>query len=307
MSLQLELLEEYDWVQGRLNQPDKLHNSYLISIFNNAISAIKDNFISGNIYYNKIVKQRDIVKNSLIYEETSPYVNLFTLAPKSYYMQDVYFTNLWKHVDIDSNILNIFASMKQTKYKNTDVEYDIPSKYILFALQSDSKHLDKNYSKELVKNILSFATNTQTHIIFKLHPFTNPRTRFLNDLLEFKANNLLSKYTHIISHKFSTNHLVNNAEQIWTFSSGVALQAVVANKKSVSFSNTNYAPAVIKVNCPEEAYYCSAPSTDIILRFLTWYYHKINLNVLSTNFEEALFDKCNNFFNKKLPVSQIFT
>lgn len=308
MTLSLNLLSEQEWVLGRTNQPGKLHNSHFIGYFNNAITAIKDSIKEGSVFYNNVVPTERIDNNSLIYEETSPYVNLFSLAPKSYYIKDPDFLDLWNFTDIDSTIIETFDRIPSSKYINSSLEYALPNRYILFAMQSDSQQLTKNYNKRIVEKTLQFARDKKINILFKLHPFTNYRTRFLQDLRSFKEQGLLSSYAHILSHKYNTSHLINNADQVWTFSSGVALQAVIANKKTVCFSTDNtFGPAVVLASSPEEAFYSNDVCPNTILRFLTWYYHKICLDLHNSNFQSKLYERCDNFFNKKLPMKLIFT
>lgn len=308
MSLELNLLTEQDWVACRTNQPDKLKNSYLIDRFNTAIYSIIDNFVNGSIYYNNIVPYNCISNNSLLYEETSPYINLFSIAPKAYYTQDSSFCDLWKLTDIDSAIIDTFSGIPSSKYKNNELEYPISQNYILFAMQSDSQQLDKNYNKDGIASVLQFAIDNKINIVFKLHPFTNYRTRFLKDLELFKSSNLLSKYSHIVSHKYSTNHLIANADQVWTFSSGVAMQAVIAGKKVSCFSSKHtFGPIVHTVSSPEDAFSSKKIESTDILRFLTWYYHKLCIDLHTDTFKAVLYDRCDKFFNKKLSLEQIFT
>ncbi len=175
-------------------------------------------------------------------------------------------------------------------------------------MQSDSQQLDKNYNRQLVQKTLQFAKENKVHILFKLHPFTNYRTRFLQDLIIFKGDNLLSPYSHIVSHKYNTNHLITNAQQVWTFSSGVALEAVIKHKKVVSFYSSNDFDAVVNIAySPEEAFYSNKINTEDSLRFLTWYYYKLCIDLFSNTFDYNLYDRCDKFFNKKLSLKQIFT
>jgi len=306
MTLELKLITEDDWKQGRQHQESKFTNYYKLNNFHKALENLKNDY-TGTISYHKFNKKFNatLLNNTLEYTENSPIFEYFKLSPNSYYLNEFPDDNLWRSCDIDSSVYSLFQDTN--KYKQSPELFIFDKPYILFTLQSNGSKLVHSFNAETFIRIVMWATTNKKYILFKLHPYHFPNSNIETCWKYLDKKGYISDYVMLVDKRYNLDHLIKNAEQVWTFSSGAGMQAVIYNKPVAHFwKNVDFFPVANFVTTPEEAYLTKKPSNEDITRFLTWYFTKLTINSESVNLEKRLRHRLEQYFvYKQSDISQI--
>ena len=290
------------WLLARDKQPRKNSTYTWISKFENALLSVAKNlnhstsigYCDSAIYTNYKIN----------YTENSPVPFYFKMSPGRYYI-DTFQPALWHNTDIDSSIYNKYIN--SNKYQTASNIYKFNNSYILFALQS-ANFREKALSQRLLIHLIYWAESTKNYILFKLHPFTGTGNKLLllwNRLVELK---LVKKYAVLVSEHYNIDNLIENARAVWTYSSGVALQALVKNKPVAVFSRvTDYIDICSFVTTPEQASNIIEPDKESVSRFLTWYYNKLIIDVNSLTLETAIEQRIDSCVRHNYDLVRIFS
>jgi len=304
--LELELITEESWAAARVSQPAKLLNIQKLSKFNAALQTVKNEY-NGKIAYHKFNKKYDPVamSNTLEYTENSPMFEYFKLSPHSYYLNHFPNDTLWKCCDVDSDILTIFKNTN--KYQQNIKRFSFDKPYILFTLQSNRSLLPHSFMPDILIKIVLWATKTKNYVIFKLHPFTDTNSHILKYWKQLDRLGYITDYTVLVDSSYNLDHLLANAQQVWTFSSGSGMQAVIAGKPvSHFYANVDFMTMAKFSTSPEEAFITRQISETDRLRFLTWYFTKLTINSESADLMSRLRHRLEQFFvHKQNDISKI--
>lgn len=273
---------------ARHNQREKWINVPYLKKFNNALQELAPAY-DGEIvyYYNKPSSDR-----YMSYGEGTPAFYLFKLVPKDYLISDFNHNNYWRYVDPDSSIINYLLNTNMNKYKQSDINLDFSFSYILFVLQQIKPSI------QLINAVASWAAKTRNHVVFKAHPME-------------QGLNLLptNKYTHLVI-EANTDYLVQNARAVWSRESGVGFYALLHNKPTAYFENTidyNYGPIAHFSKTPEDAASNPHVPYNDIVRYFTWYYNKIAIDVTASDFEHRLNTRLYKYFTLKESNYELLT
>ena len=270
--LNLQLIGE-NWKISRESQPEKLVNYKWIESFESTLSNVDSPEDLTVRYY---TQSSEFSKRSIAYTEGTPVVQFFKMSPGVFFIEN-FDNTLWKNQDIDSNIRDKFSSV--TKYIQPDKTYQFDKPYILFALQSIN-FTDTTLSKRLLIELIYWAETNKRYVLFKLHPFTKPDDKIVKYWQMIQSAGIIKEYAVLVDASYDTTDLIKRADEVWTYSSGVSLEAVLHNKPTMCFApNTEFAAIVNVSSSPLALSYANAVTEEDVNRFLSWYYHKLIIDV----------------------------
>lgn len=307
MALSLNLISMEDWIKSRELHGIETKNSQLIQKMNDGIYSLKHKY-TGSIVYYKYVKKTPYNSRSIIeYSESSPFARLFKVSPSGYYLYNFQQNDLWKRHKIDDTIRQYF-SINSNKYTQPAGLYDIQhDKYILFCFQSNASRINHPFNIRGIYDILKWSKETNTPVYFKEHPHMKEDSHLINMWNKLKKAGFVTDITRFIGKEYQLDHLIDNSSAVWSFSSGAGFQAVLKNKPVVHFyENTDYSAIANYAKTPEDAIKAKCARDEDCLRFLSWYYHKLTIDVTSSNFTERLNERFDQVFNHELPIDKIF-
>jgi hypothetical protein len=307
MPIATNLISKSNWILSRELNNIETNNSYLIDYFNNAVQTLIPKY-NGVLVYYKYVKNKIHMSNDLLeYSESSPFARLFKISPNGYYLYNYLPNNLWNRQDIDNHILEKYL-IHTNKYSQPTSLYNIQHKdYILFCLQSNASYLPHSFNLKGLFDIVKWANSNNKVVYFKIHPFTAADSHIFKIWQKLIDNGYINNQTVLVDKTYNLDHLIDNCKAVWTFSSGAGFQAILKNKPVAHFyQHTDYAPIATFANTPEEAYSAVRVSESDKLRYLSWYYHKLTIDVTNSNFIDRLDERFSQVFKKGMSIEEIF-
>lgn len=307
MALATNIISVEDWIRYREPHKVETKNSELIQRINDAIYSLKDKY-TGSVVYYKYVKTNPHNSRAIIeYSESSPFARMFKFSPSGYYLYNFEQNDLWKRQPIDDNVEKYFSG-DTNKYTQSSNLYEIDhNEYILFCLQSNISTLNHPFNIRGMFDILKWSKETKTPVYFKEHPYMNSDSHLIKMWNKLKDAGYVTDITKMISKEYQLDHLIDNSSAVWSFSSGAGFQAILKNKPVVHFYEaTDYSVIANYAKTPEEAILAKSVSHGDKLRFLSWYYHKLTLDVTAENFLERLDERFDQVFNHELSINEIF-
>jgi hypothetical protein len=268
------------WVSDRRYQPLKLKNAPLLIKFSKALEESSKKYnVSYLLGESGLTHQYDHV---LIYHAGSPNFNMFKLLPGHDYIYKNPFLNLWKECDIDSNILEVFSSMANQRYLEGDKQACTYSDYDLCLMQMEAVIPRDD---EVCRKSLNFAKESKTLTLFKSHPSTAVSSKTTWDT--YKKEGLVSDYSVFVE-DFEFNSVIDGANRIYSSDSAVSFNALLKNKKVATFHEIDLSEVVPIISSHSELDNIeSIPDCDR-LQFLSWYYHKLSIDVLKPDYQEKI-------------------
>ena len=245
--------------------------------------------IPNNIYYiRKAVPQR-FIATELCYEEVSPMSNLIALTPKQYLFFNFMPSNIWKASKICEHSVDKILTMTDTKYLATNIveTYYLPDNYIFFAISSITLN-----TKTIIQ-VIKWATENKKYVVFKDHPYPVDSVRAKDYWHLFKP--ILSEYT-ILLDQGDLNTLINNADCVWVYESGVGIKALLSGKRIAYFYPGTFSNLVGVSRTPEEAFIQQMPNKEDIYRYLSWLYTKVVIDTTDPNAGDILNQRINTFY-----------
>lgn len=278
----------YDWCRLRQTQKSKWTNVTYLKQFNNAITSISDKYTGEIVYYTN--KSNNI--RYMSYGEGTPAFYLFKFVPTDYFIYRFPETNYWKTTDPDTDLVISLRDKQLNKYKQDESNIDFPFEYILFVLQQI------HISLPLLKQVSDWALQTKTNVVYKTHPMEH-----YDDLVP------INKYTHIVKNT-NIDYLIKNAKAVWSRESGVGFQALLQNIPTAYFEKSidyNYGPIAWFSSTPyDAAKNPHIPYTEII-RYFTWYYKAVAIDVSNPDFINTIEDRIFRYFLKKETECELLT
>lgn len=284
------------WAWVRRNQKLKLKNMPVLRKF---IDAVDISTRRHDVSYFFADNERGrFFKDVLVCRGGSPNYNLCKLTHNGLYIHTNPRLNLWHNVDIDHTILDRFQKMNNNRYIQPDTCIDIPNEYHLFLMQMittvfEDKH---NPDDSTFLTALNYATNTKTYTIFKGHPTTNVSSELVWQTAQ--QSGLTSKYT-IFVNDCNVDYLVKHATVIYSQNSAVSLPAMLIGKPVATFGDTDMSEILPVITNPIELLDIRPVAIKELARFLTWYYHRLIIDVEKDDFADHIEDLVVQFKNKK--------
>jgi hypothetical protein len=288
------------WKEMRVTQPEKFSVYDLIERFEDTLKLVTQDidYETSIGYYDRVM---DNASSFIEYTENTPIPHLFRMSPKRYFL-NTYQPKLWQNHDVNSTIRSQFASAN--KYAPRTEVYEFNQPYIMFALQSINFR-QYYMPTRLFIELIHWAETNQRYVLFKAHPFTTPDNKIFAYWKMLQKNGVITKYAVLVDAKFNTDTLIDNAEMVWTYSSGVGLQAVLQGKPVASFTDqTDYADMYTICKSPAEAALAKVnPDVD---RFLSWYYEKLIIDVSRDDLADQITNRIQKCVELDYDVERIF-
>lgn len=296
------------WKRIRRAQASKWPNYTFIEKFETALNSISIDYPLDIQYYmgDHIGLKSDIIE----YIESTPFVKLIKLSPRGYFISHRESEPLWEKCDIDSSIIQTIGSTN--KYIQPSNVYHFDKPYILFALQSlnftdpryilQPKYLDvKTFAK-----VMYWAEINKTHVLFKLHPYNQQNDLTMKYWSMLRKEGLGKQYVELVSAEYSIDHLISNSMGVWTHSSGVAFQSLLHNKPTVTITrNVDWWPISVINDDPITTRFIE-PNRDEVLRYLTWYYHKLTIDSTDTDLKNNIESRLHSFIKHDFDPERIY-
>lgn len=148
--------------------------------------------------------------------------------------------NLVKKIDFDSLLESIQKNKYKTKFKQLD-RYDLDSEFdIFFPLQipyDQNIKINSRYDQfQIFNKLVVWAKNKNLKIIFKTHPQND---KLFDRYLKMKDDKNIFFSDESIYSLFKSSNLV------YTINSSVGFEAILHNKKVVTFGKCDYAAGTI--------------------------------------------------------------
>jgi hypothetical protein len=302
MALNVEIPLKENWLAIRKKQllAEKYvnHIETLDSIIQGLSSKYNGNFVYSAffLYNSQFVKSR-----FLTLEENSPIFQLFKTFSSDFTI-NASFRKLdyWKNSSIDENILEVFNSFNLNKYPKgaKKLEYD---DYILFALQ-DTQNI--NFNLKTLVSIVDWSFKNKKKIVFKLHPESKTDTK-IHEIFKLLTDKYPVRYYKVVNNSYDIQNLIDNANAVWSFNSGVSLNSLLKGKSTVSFMNSDLNPVCRFCKTPEEAFSVKPTNEEELMRFLSWYYHRFTIDITSKNANDRIKELFDLFYNEKKSLKHI--
>lgn len=307
MALSANIITVEEWIQYREPYSIETKNSQLIQKMNDAIYALKDKYTGCVVYYKHVKTNPHNSRSIIEYSESSPFARMFKVSPSGYYLYNFLQDDLWRRHPIDDGVEKHFVG-NTNKYTQPSNIYNIEhGDYVLFCLQANISTLNHPFNIRGMFDILKWSKETKTPVYFKAHPYMNEDSHLIKMWNKLNEAGYVTDITRMIGKEYQLDHLIDNSSAVWSFSSGAGFQAILKNKPVVHFyENTDYSAIALYAKTPEEAITAKPVSDEDKLRFLSWYYHKLTLDVTAPNFLERLDERFDQVFNHELPINEIF-
>jgi hypothetical protein len=212
--------------------------------------------------------------HTLTWRFGSPNINFFVFAPNHQYLDRVNpFLNQWKTSDIDPNITDHFGS----KYIPASNKIQLPDQYNLFLMQ-DSIGAEYDH----LMDAINYANDRKVYTIFKQHPLT-------------QITIPESKYAIFADANCNLDHLLDNAERVFSSWSSVSVNAMIRGKPVASYDTTAFSEILPMINTAYELEDVQPVDQTDLKRFLSWYAHELCIDVTYSNFEERIEQRIINF------------
>lgn len=268
-------------------QPNKLINLKALKKFNEALDVIAN---KHDVPYSmrKSASRNHMFDITLIYIGGSPFYNHFKLTTAGDYIYQNPKLNLYKNWDIDENILSVYDDTKMNRYTQPDGIFQPDREYDLFLMQQLHNGKDATLAPKdeaITLDAIRYATETKTYTIFKAHPSTSVPNKVRWDMWE--DNGLISEYTKYIDNCHLTD-VIKYANRVYSANSAVSVNALVLGKPVATYRPIDVSEIVPTITTAYEMDNIFATSKEETMQFLTWYYHRLSINIDLDGFEDKI-------------------
>jgi hypothetical protein len=230
------------------------------------VDAILEKHGLTNCIFSEIVDPMKF-ERKLTWRFGSPKVEFFVFTPNRQYLdRENPFLHAWKECDIDPMITGRFG----TKYSEGNVIMELPERYNLFLMQD-------NMNKELdhFSDAVEYAKTHKVYTVFKQHPLT-------------KITVPQSEYVIFVDGSHNLSHLLDGADKVSSSYSSVSVNAMIRGKVCASYDTTPFSEILPKIKTARELEDMQPVNQDDLKRFLSWYAHKLCIDVTQEDFEERI-------------------
>ena len=233
-----------------------------------------------------------ILRNALTWTSGSPNINLIKLTFNSEY---TYFRDnprygFWKDEEIDPNIISKFKSFNNNRFPQPDQEIELPENYDLFFLQIPHSK-DRNETIDALK----YCKDRKIYTLFKGHP-TSPFPGNKKVWDKLKEEGYVSEYSIYV--EAETDFLIKNARRTYSSTSVCSLNSILQNKITATYNDNDLSEIVPTMKTAYELDDVEPIKQEDIERYLSWYYHKLCIDVYNENCDERIEKRILNFKNK---------
>lgn len=284
------------WLVLRKHQPLKLKNFPHLSKFSESIKRLSDKHQIPYVFAD--AHKAQYLEYSLIFRGGSPNYKLFKMTPYGDYVTRWPMYHLWKDCDIDEGIIDRFNAMPNNRYIQPDSKTETPESYDLYLMQMNlastpmlphNPHLDVESGTPkddvVCRKALKYVKENKIYTIFKAHPTTTIPSSKVWEI--YKREGLVSEYSIFVD-DVNTDSLIPKANRVYSADSAVSLNAMLAGKRVATFHPMDLSEVVPMIKTPEDLDDIEPISLEDQKRFLSWYYHKLAIDIDDPNYEDKM-------------------
>lgn len=279
-----------DWAIYRQDKLPKLRKVFGVKKFEDELGKYNVNAVHIDTVDRQNLKQYN---NTYVYSEGTPNFNHFLCRKNAEYVHisgagwgdylGTYnpYRYEYKDHDIDSNILNFYLSLDNNKYgiKRKDPDWStLPEDFDLYVMQQPTT-VDRN----ITQNVFHYAKNKKRHVIFSAHASSNDS----HNWSIFEKTGLVSEYSHFVD-DLDTNELAKKCKRLISPYSGVSFVGLLYRKPTFNYRNAPWSEITPVIKDANEEVNDSVPNEEKLLRFLSWYYHKLTFDLDNPNWTSKL-------------------
>jgi len=281
---------------GGIFQQKKLDNLKHLQYFHNMIKDYDVNAILAASVKNTLLADDNITyDNTLFYEPGTPNIQLFKFSPGGDYIFKNPRYHLWKECDIDYDILKKFDKLPNNRYTQTQRTIPVPDSYDLFPLALSAKKKNEfgiPKDEVVTRDAIRYATEKKRYTIFKeSHLAVKGKTWH-----DFVKEGITSKYT-IYAEDCNGDYLIDNADRVYSSESAMCFQAMLKGKIVATYHDTDSSEVMPIIKTASEIDDIEPLPIGKLYRYLSWYYHKLCINIYDENAEERINDRISRFIN----------
>jgi hypothetical protein len=250
------------WADRRASSKLKLNNVDILKRFETLLNSLEVEAIHIDNYPEN--------HPTLYYSEGSANFELFKLTPRGEYIVRNPGLHLWKSHDIDSGIIDRLNGLSNTKYLQSQSQFNAETPYNLFLLQMAST-IDLVPTLDAVK----YATEQKRYTLFKTHPAVGDGTDFESLWSMFEKHGIISDYTVLVDADLMT--LIRGAEVVYSADSACTFNALLEGKPVYNYRSNEFSDIVPLIKSSKNLP-ANAIDRDDVLRFLSWYYHSLSID-----------------------------
>lgn len=203
------------------------------------------------------------------------------------------FFRLYKNCDVDSNIINFYKGLTNSKFEaNKDLPSinlsNYPDKFDVFALQWPT-WIDKHQTIDAFR----YAKERKKYVLFCTHPTSNGgNDKSIDEEWKvFKKLGVDSPYAIKVKNT-DTLSLIPHCQRVFSSCSAVNFLGLLYNKPTASYRNMLWSEvSPVISNASLEFDNLEAFPEEEVKRFLTWMYYKLSIDLHDKNYKEKIFDR----------------
>lgn len=283
------------WAIYRQDKLPKLRKAFDVKTFEDELFKTEIKAIHIDIVDRQNL---DAYADTFVYSEGTPNFHHFTCSKKAEYVHisgqgwfdylgtNNPYKNEYKNYDIDSTIIDFYLSLENNKFgikRNKPNWANLPDKFDLFVMQQPTTK-DRNETQD----VLRYAKNTKRHVIFSAHPSSNDA----HDWEIFEKSGLVCEYTHFVN-DINTNDLAKKCQRLISACSGVNFLGLLHNKPTFSYRNMPWSEISSVIKDATNEINDKTPEKQDLLRFLSWYYNEITIDIQSKDWRNKLWKQIN--------------
>jgi hypothetical protein len=285
------------WLVVRKDKPLKLKNFPHLFKFSESIKRLSEKHQIPYVFAEAYIAM--YFDYTLIYRGGSPNYKLFKMTPHGDYVTRWPMYHLWKDHPIDDGIIERFLAMPNNRYMQPNTVIETPESYDLYLMQMNitkfkvTNHINPNWDFEkdapkddvVCRMVLKYVKENKIYTLFKAHPTTSMPSEKAWEV--YKRDGLVSEYSIFIDN-VNTDSLIPNANRIYSADSAVSLNAMLAGKKVATFHPMDLSEIIPMIKSPEELDLIQPVPIEDQKRFLSWYYHKLVIDIDDPNYEDKM-------------------
>tara|TARA_R110000868_G_scaffold353302_2_gene614548 strand:- start:131 stop:1171 length:1041 start_codon:yes stop_codon:yes gene_type:complete len=265
----------------------------------------------------------------LFYRGGSPIYPIFVISPGGKYINYNPCFHLWKKQKIDDDILSKLLKYDVNRYKQPDTVCEVPEEYDLFPLglsnhiygfndhpsqieitNDDPRYcnnkercligqgsIKSNWRRKVQSrdewatlDAMKYATENKRLTLFKNPHAQGTRVRDWDDL---ERDGFVSKYTVYV--EGNIDKLIEGARIVYSSDSMSTFQAMLNGKPTATYYNLMISEVTPVISTAKDMENIRPVPYKDMLRFLSWFYHKLSIDIYSDDASDKLERLIRNF------------
>jgi len=134
------------------------------------------------------------------------------------------------------------------------------------------------------RDAIKYATENKRYTIFKKSHVVTPN--YIKKWSDFEKEGIINEFT--IYTDANMDYLIQNSNFVYSSDSMSSFQALVMEKPTATYYNTIISEIIPVIKTAKEMENIGKIKKEIKLRFLSWFYHKLSIDIYSQDAEEKI-------------------